>query len=331
MNSNSSVNYFSSNENKALLWSVLHGGGKFSGIPEIQVQNIQIMFETIIRDMCESYRKSNQLTDLNGMNKEAIITICKKIETMKSSPNMKQQQQQQQQQQQPIYQKKQQMPPQLETIYRAEDIQKERQNSFNMELKKKEEEMASIITLKKPEEINFTDDIYDKPIGDDMERLLAETLASRERELEQLTNVTSVSSVKPPPPPQSNPNSSSNSNFVKYKTEMLVEQNTGKGKRVSFGNELRVTEHGHDTSHEYNNNPNFENESESDSDLNFIFNKIKKIKNIKNIKEKNVNESDSSDNKIIIKISEDIVEIKNNLTELIEKMNKIYEMYEKNN
>lgn len=58
-----------------------------------------------------------------------------------------------------------------------------------MELKK-EEEMSSIIKLRKPDEIKFSDDVYDKPIGDDMERLLAETLASRERELEQLNNST---------------------------------------------------------------------------------------------------------------------------------------------
>ena len=69
------------------------------------------------------------------------------------------QQQQSRQQQQIFHQKKQQQIPQLETIYRAEDVQNERQNAFQAEFRKKEEEMSSILKLKKPEEINFTDDV----------------------------------------------------------------------------------------------------------------------------------------------------------------------------
>jgi hypothetical protein len=48
-------------------------------------------------------------------------------------------QQQSRQQQQIFHQKKQQQIPQLETIYRAEDVQKERQNAFQAEFKKKED------------------------------------------------------------------------------------------------------------------------------------------------------------------------------------------------
>jgi hypothetical protein len=163
----------------------LHGGGKFTGIPETALKMVQVMFETTVIEISETFQKMNQPVDLNIMNKEAVYVICKKltsfIEENKQStatpaisaiPLMSE--------------KKKQQIPQLETIYRAEDIQKERQNAFNMELKKKEEEMSSIIKLKKPDEIKFSDDNYDKPIGDDMERLLAETLASRERELELL-------------------------------------------------------------------------------------------------------------------------------------------------
>ena len=166
-----SVSSFSTNENKALLWSVLHGSGKFVGIPDSQQQNIQEIFDSTIREMGEHYRKLNQPVNLNAINKEAVVVICNKIEVVKQRRQMPQQQQQQQQQlynnqhnPQQIYQKKQQQVPQLETIYRAEDLHKERQNAFQNEFKKKEEEMSSILKLKKPEEINFTDDVYDKPI-----------------------------------------------------------------------------------------------------------------------------------------------------------------------
>jgi hypothetical protein len=184
MNSSNSnvLSTFASNENKGLLWSVLHSGGKFNGIPETELKMVQVMFETTVTEVSETFQKMNQPVDLNIMNKEAVYMICKKLtsfveENKKSTafPMVPL-----------VTDKKKQQIPQLETIYRAEDIQKERQNAFNVELKKKEEEMSSIMKLKKPDEIKFSDDNYDKPIGDDMERLLAETLASRERELELL-------------------------------------------------------------------------------------------------------------------------------------------------
>ena len=134
MNTNANTNLFSSNENKALLWSVLHGGGKFNGIPDASFHNVKTMFETTIHEMGETYQRVNQHADLNGMNKEAIINMCKKIEMIKSGQMNKQMQSLPTPQ---VYQKKQQQPPQLQTIYKAEDIQKERQSAFNMELKKK--------------------------------------------------------------------------------------------------------------------------------------------------------------------------------------------------
>jgi hypothetical protein len=317
VNTNANTNVFLGNENKALLWSVLHGGGKFNGIPDIQFKHIQIMFETTIREMGESYRKSNQHADLNGMNKEAVVTICKKMEMIKSGHKQMQPASQAQAQ----YQKKQQQPPQLQTIYKAEDIQKERQTAFNMELKKKEEEMASIITLRKPDEIKFTDDVYDRPIGDDMERLLAEALASRERELEQLTHVitatTTVTALDSNPQQQQPQQPQQPNSFNKDK-------GGDKEKHVSFG---RVIEH--DYANNNNNDDNFLNEdglnnsindADVDADLSSLFNKFKKINNDKKNDKKNVIDDNATN--IIIKMSQDILDIKSILTELSERINK---------
>lgn len=312
MNANANTSVFLGNENKALLWSVLHGGGKFNGIPDASFHTIKAMFETTIHEMGESYRKSNQHADLNSMNKEAVLMICKKMEMIKSGHK----QMQPASQVQPQYQKKQQQPPQLQTIYTAEDIQKERQTAFNMELKKKEEEMASIITLRKPDEIKFTDDVYDRPIGDDMERLLAEALASRERELEQLTHVitatTTVTALDSNPIQQlQQPNS-----FNKDK-------GGDKEKHVSFG---RVIEHDYANN---NNDDNFLNEdglnnsindADVDADLSSLFNKFKKINNDKKNDKKNVIDDNATN--IIIKMSQDILDIKSILTELSERINK---------
>jgi hypothetical protein len=314
------VSAFSGNENKALLWSVLHGGGKFVGIPDSQVATIKEMFESTIHNIGEHCRRLNQPVNLNAINKEAVVIICKKIEAIKM-----------QQQQQIFHQKKQQQIPQLETIYRAEDVQKERQNAFQAEFKKKEEEMSSILKLKKPEEINFTDDVYDKPIGDDMERLIAEALASRERELEQIKNV--AFAAQPPPP-------SPLSDSYNIDKTVIKGENAGIEKRVSFETELHVIENRHqndshqndshqnDSAYGYENENNDERATEIDepndeSDISFIFNKLKKIKTQKNKERQNENNENNENSQVIIKMSQDIEYIKTALAELLEKVNKL--------
>lgn len=359
-----SLSSFSTNENKALLWSVLHGSGKFVGIPDSQQQTIQEVFDSTIREMSEHYRKSNQPINLNAINKEAVVVICNKIEAVK------QRQQQQppppynnQHNPQQVYQKKQQQVPQLETIYRAEDLHKERQNAFQNEFKKKEEEMSSILKLKKPEEINFTDDVYDKPIGNDMERLLAEALASRERELEQIKNTAFTA-----PQPQTDSKSSAgpsptSQEFMTYKTvvrgkeierendrEREKERNIKENeKRVSFGSELHIIENNQNNQNDYetgeNSSENIGENGDENSDISFIFNKLKKIKTRKNEKYENENNEyvssinnnnynnhvDENNNTHTIfkmsqdidKMSEDIAYIKNTLAELSHKINKL--------
>ena len=328
----SAVSTFSTNENKALLWSVLQGGGKFVGIPESLRHNIQEMFESTIREIGEHYRRLNQPVNLNAVNKEAVVIICKKIDAVKEQRQPQEQRQPPQQPQQQIYQKKQQQVPQLETVYTAQELQKERQNAFQNEFKKKEEEMSSILRLKKPEEINFTDDVYDKPIGNDMERLLAEALASREKELEQIKNV-----AFPPPPSSSSlsdsykPSTSTATVTSTVTSTVKGGENAGIEKRVSFGRELHVIEN----RHQYEDEDEHNNGTNDDGDISFIFNKLKKIKTHKNeqheneprqnehdkgnyVNENNINSNDAT----IIKMSQDIEYIKNTLAELLEKVNK---------
>jgi len=336
-----SLSSFSTNENKALLWSVLHGSGKFIGIPDSQQHTIQEMFDSTIREMSEHYRKSSQPVNLNAINKEAVVVICNKIEAVKQRQQQRQQPYKNQHNPQQVYQKKQQQVPQLETIYRAEDLHKERQNAFQNEFKKKEEEMSSILKLKKPEEINFTDDVYDKPIGNDMERLLAEALASRERELEQIKNTAFTA-----PNPDSK-GSAENQEFITYKTVVREQQRDREKnakeneKRVSFGSELHIIENNENNQNDYERGESNNENVDENSDISFIFNKLKKIKTRKN--EEHENEEDmhnmyNNNNNVdennnthtifkmsqdIDKMSEDINYIKNTLAELSHKINKL--------
>ena len=312
LSSNSQMSTFTSTENKGLLWSVLHGGGKFIGVPDTSLKKVQVMFETTLNEMNETFQKTNQSIDLNVMNKEAVYAICKKLDNLMAEENKKL----------TTDQKKQQQIPQLETIYRAEDIQKERQSAFNMELKKKKEEMSSIIKLKKPDEIKFTDDVYDKPIGDDMERLLAETLASRERELEQLNNLTGKED-KNVAEKWINPNPKPNADFEIHTTTARATATDGK-KKVSFNNVQIEHESTESTEVEVEEKEVEEKEVEVEATLklNALMTKFKKINTSENTNKTGIQNSQNQ-NSQMIQMSEDIAFIKKSIIELTEKINKM--------
>ena len=76
----------------------------------------------------------------------------------------------------------------IEEIYRADDLQKHRMSELEVRLKEKQEEMDTMLNTKKPTNIDFSDNgINDNKLAsDEMEKLLAQALSSRQRELEQL-------------------------------------------------------------------------------------------------------------------------------------------------
>ena len=76
----------------------------------------------------------------------------------------------------------------IKVVYKAEDLKQERLSEFNMKLQKYQDENGTLGKINKPDEISFIDknDMEDKPIGDEMDRLISERLANRERELELL-------------------------------------------------------------------------------------------------------------------------------------------------
>ena len=163
----------------------------------------------------------------------------------------------------------------IEMVYRAEDLQNERASEFDRQLREKQAEMDSFLTLKKPSDVSFTDAAVadDKPIGDEMSRLIAQELAARERELVQLRpedikkaqqwiGASSANELTPP------------NNSVK--------------KSVSFSNmpNVNVVEEEHEVEQFEPNNDNaivateFGNNSENLEETDFIFSKFKRIKDV---------------------------------------------------
>lgn len=224
---------FTSNKNKGVLWGLLQEGGVFDNIPASMFQNVKNIFETSILSMKREFNiffdKNDEGDDdydkkaaemIINSNKSVIKKVIDEVNRIKmhNENSVKQMQAQVQAQAQqnslplhlktlpslitptPLPTKK----PKIEEIYRADDIKKTRMSELEIRLKEKQAEMDNMLNNKKPEHIDFSDkalgknresDLYDKKLaGDEMERLLAETLASRERELEKLNiNVGSFS------------------------------------------------------------------------------------------------------------------------------------------
>jgi hypothetical protein len=77
-------------------------------------------------------------------------------------------------------------PPSTTPIYKSTDIQEARIRDITSKVKVLEDDMNSLLVLKKPAEIDFSDKKIndDVPIGENMDELIKQALASRERELE---------------------------------------------------------------------------------------------------------------------------------------------------
>lgn len=250
-------------QNKELLWTTLQESGAFAGLTRDQFQPVQAAFDKSVQQASKSMSSLSSLSDVNKHIILQFVQLLRSIQTQNAPPAHIVQQQQN-----PIQKKK-----KIEMVYRAEDLQNERAGEFDRQLREKQAEMDSFLTLKKPTDVSFTDSAEDKPIGGEMSRLIAQELAARERELVQLKpedikkaqqwigttaadNVTS-NAIKPVLPPAS-------TNFAK--------------KSVSFSEEEHEVEHFEPeyTTNELNDFSNKNGEHFEETD--FIFSKFKRIK-----------------------------------------------------
>lgn len=161
---------FLSTQNKEILWSVLQENNIFDNIPNNEFSNVQKTFENIL----ENYASQNEIdeNDIMKVNKEVIPILLTEINSINNKkiasfkePSKK-----------------------IEVVYKSEDLKKNRMEEVQMKLKKQEDDMKSLLHPPKPKEVSFADNntLDDKPIGGDMDRLVKEMLANRERELDTI-------------------------------------------------------------------------------------------------------------------------------------------------
>ena len=186
---------FTSADNKGMIWGLLQESNIFAGIENEKFANIQSIFE----DTIQTINITKQNLPLLEKNKLTMETLMHQINDEKSKPKKT-----------------------IQVVYRAEDLQNKRTEDFNMKLKQQQESMNSMMNVSKPKEVTFSDetDGDDKPIGDEMDRLIAERMASRERELEIPVMTTETESWLNTNN-TNNTNNTSNSEF-QNKTEPII-------------------------------------------------------------------------------------------------------------
>jgi hypothetical protein len=167
-----SSNVVDSVQNKELLWATLQESGAFAGLARDQFQPVQSAFDRAVKQAATAASNAS-LSDVNKGIIREFVQVLRSVQNPIPIPN--------QNNNAPKKKK-------IEMVYRADDLKNERANEFERQLREKQSEMDSFLTLKKPTDVIFTDtaDDEDKPIGDEMSRLIAQELAARERELVQL-------------------------------------------------------------------------------------------------------------------------------------------------
>ena len=248
-------------QNKEMLWTTLQESGAFAGLTREQFQPAQLAFDRSVQQASRSIPGS-----LSDVNKHIIRQFVQtELPMLRSNPNMNQNMNMNPNQTQNPKKKK------IEMVYRAEDLQTERASEFDRQLREKQAEMDSFLTLKKPTDVSFTDaaSAEDKPIGGEMSRLIAQELAARERELVQLR----PEDIKKAQQWIGTDNSNNNN---ATKPDLTPSNNFAK-KSVSFSEEEHEVEQ-YDPEHTTNAFGNYnESNGENFEETDFIFSKFKKI------------------------------------------------------
>ena len=168
------IQQVNSNANRALLWSLLTEEHVFAGLSDSSLQPVVTLFETAIHTTINSYaqqdgsvfekQNSSPQMVLSTLNKEVIKRVMTEMAQYKPSVASSA----------PM------------SLYKSADIQEARIKDITSKVKVLENDMNSLLILKKPQEIDFSDKKIDDdmPIGENMDQLIKDALASRERELE---------------------------------------------------------------------------------------------------------------------------------------------------
>ena len=162
---------FQSRKNKSTLWKFMMENNFFEGIDIEYSNDIKAYFEQKVIQMSSTLLPTDSLVNLN---KQVISDMMVN--------NLKYQGQQAQGQQAQAQQAQAQQAQVQQALVTTSDITEQRQKVFNKVLESKQSEFNSLMNKTVPDKIDFSD-AADKPLGSEMDRMIADTIKWREKEL----------------------------------------------------------------------------------------------------------------------------------------------------
>jgi hypothetical protein len=158
---------FTSNQNKGMIWQLLGNNGTFNNIPESKSPLVKMEFDRKVALIATAITDVDQLV---GLNKRVIGEMVQNIGKYKApngvAPNGV-------------------APNGVDNMsagYNAADIAQQRQKAFENELKQKQNDFEKFNNKPVPSKIDFADKA-DEPLGSEMDKILAEQITLREKQL----------------------------------------------------------------------------------------------------------------------------------------------------
>jgi hypothetical protein len=146
-------NKFTSNQNKGMVWKLLCDDGIFNNIPDNKSRLVNDSFDKKFETIAKQITPSDNLVNLD---KRIIAEMINDIGNYKKQM--------------------------IEMSYNAAEIAEKRQKVFESELINKQKEFDALNSTPLPAKIDFSDNL-DAPMGSEMDKILAEQIALREKQL----------------------------------------------------------------------------------------------------------------------------------------------------
>ena len=181
---NTNVSKFLNKQNIKLLWDVLLDELRIDPTNKTVLSNIRTVFESNINPFTKN-TSVNSNVQLVNLNKQFLSQVV--IAVNRLFPNLGQEKD---------FKRIQISSEEVMSPYKIEDIHEARQDDFENQLKLKRNEFENSINLQKPKELDFTEKIDDGKIKE-MDALIAETIARRNFDIEQINKVSNLNVEDP--------------------------------------------------------------------------------------------------------------------------------------
>ena len=155
-------------ENKRLLWGIMIENNMFDKVHHTYEKQVRADFENKLQQIATSVRANDSILNINKQIIVQMMEDTKKYSIPAQNNNNNNNNNTN------------------NTLVTSEEILTKKQSQFQKGLKTKQEEFNNLIQPVKPTVIDFSDKIEDIPIGSEMDIKLAETIAWREKQLNQV-------------------------------------------------------------------------------------------------------------------------------------------------